>query len=344
MQVSLVEGRASQGCRAETERAEVVRLIVIDAVIGAEIGDDTHAQGGRPVGDDARRLLIPALAADDEHRALRSPDRLFNRRDLCGGGHHLGNGARRDGRGGGGDKLRVLRQADDDRAGPAGGGGVHGVGDDRGGLIGVVEDEGLLHGRAEPAGQVELLEGLAPAVAGGDKAGEDDERGGVLVGGVGGDHDIGSTRPAGDHRDARPAGHAALGHRHEARTGLLAAGDRADRRIVQAVEHIQVGLAGHAVDALDALGFELGDDEVPSRAGGRGIGAGGGVLCGGGRGRVSRGGVSSGDDARHSHTQSQNPARVQGRSVRRAASPPSSGWRIRVVLGSGRNCFTCGRG
>ena len=156
----------------------------------------------------------------------------------------------------------LLGQAHDHGTRPAGHGGVHGIGDHLGGLIGVIESEDLLGRRREPAVQVEFLEGLATSLGGGDEADEHDERRSVLVGGVDGDHDVRGTGTAGDHGDPGDAGHAALGHGHVAGSALLAADDGGDGRIVEAIEHIEVGLAGDQVGTLDAVGFELLDEEM----------------------------------------------------------------------------------
>ena len=54
----------------------------------------------------------------------------------------------------------------------------------------------------------------------------------------------------------------ALAVGHHRRAAFLAADDGADRRIVQRVEHGEIGFAGHAKDALDAVGLERLDDQL----------------------------------------------------------------------------------
>ena len=286
LQVRGGERLAAHRGGSDAERPEVVRVGVIDAVVGAEVGEDPYAAPGRPRGHGRRGLRIPHLPAGDEHGPPRTGDRGVEELEV--GGRRSGLGDRPRGHGGpvGPGELGLLRQPDDDRAGAAGDRGVHGVGDDPGGGGGVVEDEHLLRRRPEPAAEVELLERLAPAHLGGDEADEHDERGGVLVGVVDCDHDVRGARPAGHHGDAGSAGEAALGDGHVAGAALLPAHDGADRGVVEAVEHVEVGLPGHAVDPVDAVALELPDDEVAgrarsgARAPGRGLRGGRGGGCG----------------------------------------------------------------
>ena len=57
--------------------------------------------------------------------------------------------------------------------------------------------------------------------------------------------------------------------RHHRRARLLSADRDLDGRIVERVERGEIGFAGHAIEALDALSDELIDENLPARAGGR---------------------------------------------------------------------------
>ena len=262
VEVGLGEHPLGHRGRPVPEDAEEVRAVVVDPVVGAERAEHPETPVGRPAGDALGRGLRPVLPADDEDGTLGLIDAGPHLGEVAvvGGGHPDGQGRQR--RGGRALGQHLLGQADDDGTRPAGHRGVQGIGDHLGGLVGIIEDEDLLRRRAEPPGEVELLEGLPTAVGGGDEADEDDERGRVLVGGVDGGHDVRGTGTAGDHRDPRHPGHPPLGHGHVPGPALLAADDRGDRRIVESVEDIEVGLARDEVGAADAVGLELADDEV----------------------------------------------------------------------------------
>ena len=156
----------------------------------------------------------------------------------------------------------VLGKTNDDRARAAARGEVEGVADVLGGAGGVVKDHDALGRRTEPCAQVELLERLAVAVGDRDEADEEDHRGGVLVGGVDSDEGVRSTRTARHHAHTGNFGETAFGECHEAGATFLAAHDRLNRGVMEAVEHIEVALARNSVDALDALRFELLDEQV----------------------------------------------------------------------------------
>src|SRR5699024_7772787 len=67
---------------------------------------------------------------------------------------------------------------------------------------------------------------------------------------------------SGDHGDAGHTGHPPLGDGHIGGPALLAADDRGDGRIVEAVDDVEIGLARHQIGAADPVGFELLDDEM----------------------------------------------------------------------------------
>ena len=75
----------------------------------------------------------------------------------------------------------------------------------------------------------------------------------------------GEVQRAGTERsdaDAGLAGQTAVGRGHEGRPLLVPGQDQLDRRVAQALDHIQVLLAGNAEDAIDALVLEGGNQQV----------------------------------------------------------------------------------
>ena len=66
-----------------------------------------------------------------------------------------------------------------------------------------------------------------------------------------------------------PAGELAVGVGHVRRARLVAAGDQPDRRVVEAVEDVEVALARHAERELGAVDDELVDEELAAARGSR---------------------------------------------------------------------------
>ena len=62
--------------------------------------------------------------------------------------------------------------------------------------------------------------------------------------------------------DAGLAGEPAVGRGHEGGRLLVAGDDQLDRGVAQALDDVEVLLAGHAEDALDALVLERADQQV----------------------------------------------------------------------------------
>ena len=62
--------------------------------------------------------------------------------------------------------------------------------------------------------------------------------------------------------DAGPAGQPAMGRRHEGRRLLVPRQDQLDARGPQRLQDVEVLLARHAEDAIDALVLERGDKQV----------------------------------------------------------------------------------
>ena len=115
---------------------------------------------------------------------------------------------------------------------------------------------------AEEALVIDFLKGLALAGVGSHLANEQDKRRRILHGDVDTRRSVGCTGTAGDEADARPAGQPSVAIRHHRGATFLAADDGADAaRIMQRVEHREVGLARHAIDAVDAVGFKRFDNQ-----------------------------------------------------------------------------------
>src|SRR6476659_9265924 len=86
---------------------------------------------------------------------------------------------------------------------------------------------------------------------------------------------VGRARPARDERDARTAGHLAVGVGHVRDPALLPADDGLDfRRVVKRVEHGKKALARHREYAIAALDPELVDEDAAARPGAGALGHG----------------------------------------------------------------------
>ncbi len=155
----------------------------------------------------------------------------------------------------------VLGQREHDRTGTTGGGHVEGPRDELGDPVGAVDLRHPLRHRAEHVAVVDLLERLAPHHLAADLADQEDQRRRVLERGV--DAARGVRRPgaARHHADTRAAGELAVGVGHVGGADLVAAGDEADRGVVEGVEHGQIALAGHAVGHVHPVHDELVDEE-----------------------------------------------------------------------------------
>ena len=105
--------------------------------------------------------------------------------------------------------------------------------------------------------EARLLAGHDPLLAG-----DHDHRHGAELGVGGAGREI--ERAGAERRDAnaRLAGQPAVGRRHERRRLLVAGQDQLDRRAAQRFDDVEVLLAGHAENPLDALVLERGDQQV----------------------------------------------------------------------------------
>ena len=158
---------------------------------------------------------------------------------------------------------------DHDRAGAALHRDVVGALDDLGNLRGGLDLRRPFGGRAEEGAVIHLLERAAPEHRALDLADEQDHRRAVVLGDMDAVGRVGRAGAAGDEADPGPAGEASGRQRHHRRARLLPADRDLDARIVKRVERGEIGLAGHAIDALDALRDQLIHENLPAGPGGR---------------------------------------------------------------------------
>ena len=150
----------------------------------------------------------------------------------------------------------VLGQAYDDGAGAALLCLEESLGHDAGGARRVIEDEDLLGLGAEPGLGIKFLEGLAVAVGGRDEADKEDERGGILPGGVDAHEGVGRAGAAGHHGDARLARSLAVCLRHVGGAAFLAGNDGFNGAVIKPIEDGQEAFTGNEECAAHAVGGE----------------------------------------------------------------------------------------
>jgi hypothetical protein len=141
---------------------------------------------------------------------------------------------------------------------------MEGTRDRFGGLIGVDDLDDVLGDVGEQSRVVLLLQGQAAHVAALDMADEQDERDGVVVGGVQRDHGVREAGAAGDYGNPGAAAELTVGEGHVAGPGLVPADDDLHRAATfdEGAGESDVALAGDAEDAVDVVGFEAFDQET----------------------------------------------------------------------------------
>ena len=213
-------------------------------VMRHEEAADRRAPGLRPTAaaQDRQRLLGRAQHAGERlHRrriGLRQRDR--GARDVGDLDHVL---------------LHFLGQRDHHRAGAAGHGDVHGVGDDLRDAACVVDLRHPFRQRAEHPAVIDFLEAFAVGLGEGDLADEQQHRRAVLLGDVDADGAVAGARAACDHGRGAASGELAVGLGRVHRAGFEAAGDQAELIMhgIQPVQDVEIALAGDAEDVIDAL-------------------------------------------------------------------------------------------
>ena len=102
-------------------------------------------------------------------------------------------------------------------------------------------------------------------------ADEQHHRGGILKRRMHSDRGVRGARSAGDHADAGPTGELSVRFGHIGCSALMPCADERNfRHIMQRVEHRQVTLTRHAVDAPHALEAQSVDENLPAAAHRRG--------------------------------------------------------------------------
>ncbi len=209
---------------------------------GGEIGGG----GGRPVraaNDDEGAF---GLGQPVERRAglARAVRRGGDRRGYLVG--DIGHGAQ-----------HILGQRQHHRAGAARGGHGKGAADVFGQALGLDDLDGPFGEATKDLAIVDLLKGLAVAVAAVDLADEEDHRRRILPGDVDTRGGIGGAGAAGDEGHAGGSGHLAMCLGHHRRAAFVAADDILDTALIEAVEGGEKALARHGKDPAHPLKFEL---------------------------------------------------------------------------------------
>ena len=168
-----------------------------NGIVGAPIAEDRNPRRGGQVEQVVPVALVPAVPAEDEGGLRGCGNTCGQRLKIRVRGLRFGNRCRFRVRCLGHAHEDILGQADDHGTGATGGRDAHRLGGEITGAILIIDDDDLLRRRGEPFGQAEFLEGLPSTIGDGHEADEEDERGGVLVGGVHGDHRVRSTRTSG---------------------------------------------------------------------------------------------------------------------------------------------------
>ena len=167
-----------------------------------------------------------------------------------------------------GDALdqHVLGDGDDDRTGPAIGGGVKGARDDLRHACGIVDLGRPFRHRAEHGAIVEFLKGLALAGVARDLADEQHQGGRILARDMDAVRSVGGSGAAGDEADPGPAGRLADRLGHHGRAGFLTADGDGEIAIMERVEHREIALARHAENVTHAVDAQLIDQNLGGAA------------------------------------------------------------------------------
>ena len=156
----------------------------------------------------------------------------------------------------------VFRQAHDDRARPAIGGGVEGARDDFRHAGRIVDLRRPFGHRAKHGAVVEFLKSLALAHVARYLADEHHQRRRILTRDVDAGRGVGGAGPAGDETHARTAGRLAHRLRHHRGAALLPAHGDGEIAVVERIEHREIALARHAEHVAHAVDAQLIDQNL----------------------------------------------------------------------------------
>ncbi len=124
-------------------------------------------------------------------------------------------------------------------------------------------------GGAEQGAIVHLLKGAPSHHRALDLPDEQNERRRVVLGDMNPVRGVGRAGAPRHEADPGAAGQPAVGQGHHGGARLLTADGEGERRVAHRVERGEIGLAGHAIDALDPLGHQLVDENLSAGAGTR---------------------------------------------------------------------------
>ena len=252
--------------RANAHLARVVAVRVREQRRAPEGGRDRQVEPLGKAHEGVDGALSPPAAAKDCERRPRGPQAFLQVRHLCEAGPGLHRLDARGVRDRGALDEHVLGQRDHDGTGPALHRDMERPRYDLGYSRHVVDLRRPLRERAEDGAIIHLLKGAAFAHAALDLPDEQDQRGRIMFGDVDRVRGIHRARAARDEDDAWPSGQSRRCLGHERRAGFMPRDRQLDGRIVERVEHGQVGLAGHAEDVRDALRDQLIDEDLTAGA------------------------------------------------------------------------------
>ena len=232
-QVGLPRPRHQGRVGADAEVADEVRQPAVIQRLAPETHGDRQALPHQEVPRRRPARVGPAASAQDRQRLAAPGQHRLHFRQRRRVGQPGGHGRAADVGNGDAVLLHFLRQRDHHRAGPPGGGNVHGVGHQLRDAAGVVDLRDPFGERAEHAAVINLLEAVAVGFLERDLADEQQQRRAVLLGHVHADGAVTGARAARHHGGGGTSGELAVGFGHVDRARLEPAGEKA-----QAVLHI----------------------------------------------------------------------------------------------------------
>jgi heat-inducible transcriptional repressor len=226
-----------------------------------EGSDDGKAETLSEAGERGARALLPSASSKDGDRPFGGPQHLLQL------GHLAETRPDRRGFGPRGVARRrpfgqhVFGQRDHDRTGPP----LHGEMERP---VNYLRDLGRgldlrrpFRGGCKDGAVVHLLKCAASQHRPVDLADEQDHRRGIMLGDVHAVRGVHGARTSRDKANSGPSCKASLGQRHHGRAAFLPADHDLDWGVMQCVERRKKGFARNAVNALNALGDELVDQD-----------------------------------------------------------------------------------
>ncbi|MNI48417.1 hypothetical protein D3C73_1029780 [compost metagenome] len=207
-------------------------------------------------------LLIPARAAEDDHRALGCFQQLLELRDL------LFSGMAFDARIGASLRCldlfdqHVFRQRQHHRTGAAGRRDGKSAGDEFRNAAGVIDLADPFGKFGEGTSIFNFLEGFALLHVAADLADEEDHRDRILLGDMQSSRGVGGAGASRHHADARFARKPAPSVGHHRCATFLTADEDIDAALIKRVEHGEVAFARHTGNPFDAVRLQRLDDQL----------------------------------------------------------------------------------